>query len=191
MDPQPEITPMGSASKIITIKIYDTLQPNSTYAFNFGNSIEDNNEGNTFPFYRYVFSTGPTIDSLSVSGLISDALELETSEEISVHLHEIDSTYNDSIIFKQKPKYIGVTDSLSKFIISNIKAGQYLLTALEEENINYTFQQKKDKIAFRSKFVTIPSDTAYVLKLFKQRPEFKFVRARPVSYTHLTLPTKA
>ena len=75
MDPQPEITPMGSASKIITIKIYDTLQPNSTYAFNFGNSIEDNNEGNTFPFYRYVFSTGPTIDSLSVSGLISDALE--------------------------------------------------------------------------------------------------------------------
>ena len=181
MDPQPEITPMGSASKIITIKIYDTLQPNSTYAFNFGNSIEDNNEGNTFPFYRYVFSTGPTIDSLSVSGLISDALELETSEEISVHLHEIDSTYNDSIIFKQKPKYIGLTDSLSKFIINNIKAGQYLLTALEEENINYTFQQKKDKIAFRSKFVTIPSDTAYVLKLFKQRPEFKFIRARQLA----------
>ena len=56
-----------------------------------------------------------------------------------------------------------------------------MLTALEEENINYTFQQKKDKIAFRSKFVTIPSDTAYVLKLFKQRPEFKFIRARQLA----------
>ena len=44
MDPPAEITPMGSASKYITIKIHDTLQPNTTYAFNFGSSIEDNNE---------------------------------------------------------------------------------------------------------------------------------------------------
>ena len=73
MDPPAEITPMGSASKHITIKIHDTLQPNTTYAFNFGSSIEDNNEGNVFPFYRYVFSTGATIDSLSVSGSVSDA----------------------------------------------------------------------------------------------------------------------
>ncbi|MCB0431911.1 MAG: Ig-like domain-containing protein, partial [Mangrovimonas sp.] len=57
MNTQPEITPLGSASKYITIKIFDTLQPNTTYAFNFGNSIVDNNEENAFPFYRYVFST--------------------------------------------------------------------------------------------------------------------------------------
>ena len=51
MDPAPEITPLGSASKYITIKIYDSLATNTTYAFNFGNSIEDNNEGNVLPFY--------------------------------------------------------------------------------------------------------------------------------------------
>ena len=55
MDTPAEVTPLGSASKYIAIKIYDTLQPNTTYAFNFGNSIEDNNEGNPYPFYRYVF----------------------------------------------------------------------------------------------------------------------------------------
>ncbi|WP_338356341.1 Ig-like domain-containing protein [Yeosuana marina] len=48
----PEITPFSSASKSIIIKIFDTLQPNTTYAFNFGNSISDNNEGNLFPYYR-------------------------------------------------------------------------------------------------------------------------------------------
>ena len=55
IDPEPEITPLGSASKYITIKLFDTLQPNTTYAFNFGESIVDNNEGNPYPFYRYVF----------------------------------------------------------------------------------------------------------------------------------------
>ena len=35
MKSQPEILP-ATASKIITIKIKDTLQPNTTYSFNFG-----------------------------------------------------------------------------------------------------------------------------------------------------------
>ena len=55
MKTQPEILPLGTASKYITIKIFDTLQPNMTYAFNFGQSVVDNNEDNPFPFYRYVF----------------------------------------------------------------------------------------------------------------------------------------
>ena len=148
MDPEPIITPLSTASKSIVIKISDTLRPNTTYAFNFGESIEDNNEGNLYPYYRYVFSTGSFIDSLSVEGLVIEALDYETPEKVSILLHEVDSTYTDSIIFKQKPKYIGVTDSLSQFSVENLKAGTYLLTALKEENTNYTYQPKYDKFAF-------------------------------------------
>ena len=101
MDPEPEITPLSTASKYITIKIFDSLQPNTTYAFNFGESIIDNNEGNPFPFYKYVFSTGTYIDSLSVKGLVVEAFERETPEAVSVVLHEVDTTYTDSIVFKQ------------------------------------------------------------------------------------------
>jgi uncharacterized protein (DUF2141 family) len=185
MDPEPEITPLSAASKYITIKIYDTLQPNTTYAINFGESIIDNNEGNPFPFYKYVFSTGSYIDSLSVKGVLVEAFERETPESVSVLLHEVDSTYTDSIVFKQKPKYIGITDSLSEFSVDNIKAGTYLLTALKEENTNYIYQPKDDKFGYRSQFVTVPSDTAYVLKLFKQNPEFKFTRARQLAESRI------
>ena len=181
IDPQPLIMPMGSASKILSISEFDSLQENTTYSFHFGESIEDNNEGNAFPFYKYVLSTGSSIDSLSVTGIISDAFEIETPEFISVHLHDVDSTYNDSIIFKQKPKYIGVTDSLSQFNIENLKEGKYLLTALKEENTDYIYQSKKDKIAFKRDFITVPSDTAYYLKLFKQLPDSKFIRARQLA----------
>src|SRR5210317_68676 len=90
MDPMPEITPLGSASKYITIKIFDTLQPNTTYAFNFGESIVDNNESNPYPFYKYVFSSGTYIDSLAVRGSVKDALEKKTEEFVSIMLYDVD-----------------------------------------------------------------------------------------------------
>ncbi|PIV92753.1 MAG: hypothetical protein COW44_13055, partial [Flavobacteriaceae bacterium CG17_big_fil_post_rev_8_21_14_2_50_33_15] len=133
MKTQPEITPLGGASKYITIKIYDTLQPNTTYAFNFGNSISDNNEDNLFPYYRYVFSTGDYIDSLTVNGQIFDALKRKPDTFVSVGLYEVDSTFSDSIIYKETPKYITNTlDSVSTFSIENIKAGTYMLYALKD-----------------------------------------------------------
>lgn len=174
---QPEITPLGGASKYITIKIFDTLQPNTTYAFNFGNSIIDNNEGNPYPFYRYVFSTGTYIDSLSVKGTIVDALKKQPETFVNVSLYEIDSTFTDSIIYKQAPKYITNTlDSLTTFSIDNVKAGKYMLMALKDGNGDNKFQQKSDAIAFHKAFITVPSDTVYTLKLFKEELDFKAIR---------------
>mgnify|MGYP000020445339 FL=1 len=181
MNFEPEISPVGVASKKITIKIFDTLQSNTTYAFNFGESIADNNEGNVFPYYKYVFSTGNYIDSLSVSGIVLDALNKEVDDRVAVLLYEVDSNFYDSIVYKQKPKYVAVTDSVSSFKLENIKKGSYLLTALKEENPDYTFQQKSDKIAYRTQSITVPSDTAYVLRLFKESVDYNFKRAKQTS----------
>jgi len=184
MDPEPEITPLGSASKYITIKIFDTLQPNTTYAFNFGESIVDNNEGNPYPYYRYVFSTGSFIDSLSVKGTIIDAVNRKPDEFVSVLLYDVDSTFTDSIIYKQKPKYITNTlDSITTFKLENLKAGNYLMIALKEENNNYTFQQKTDKIGFLKDFITVSTDTSttHTLKLFNEEIDFRAIRPRLIA----------
>ena len=184
MDPEPEITPLGSASKYITIKIFDTLQPNTTYAFNFGESIVDNNEENPYPYYRYVFSTGDYIDSLSVKGTIVDAINRKPDEFVSVVLYDIDSTYTDSIIYNKKPKYITNTlDSTTTFKLENLKAGKYLLLALKDENSNYTFQQKTDKIGFLKDFITVSTDTTefYTVKLFNEELDFKATRPKLIA----------
>ncbi|HKK11813.1 MAG TPA: Ig-like domain-containing protein [Flavobacteriaceae bacterium] len=179
MNTQPDITPLGGAGKYIKIKLHDTLQPNTTYAFNFGESIVDNNEENPYPYYRYVFSTGDYIDSLSVSGQVVDAKERKTDKFVSVMLYEMDSTYTDSTVYKKKPKYITNTlDSLTTFKIDNIKAGKYKLIALKEENSNYTFQQKTDKIGFYEGVVNAPTDSLFTLKLFKEEPDFKALRPK-------------
>ncbi|WP_242203928.1 Ig-like domain-containing protein [Aestuariivivens insulae] len=182
MKTQPEIKPLGGASKYISIKIYDTLQPNTTYAFNFGNSIQDNNEGNPFSYYRYVFSTGSYIDSLTVKGSISDAIDKETETFVNVGLYEVDSTFHDSIIYKEVPKYITNTlDSVTTFTIENIKEGKYLLVALKDNNDDNKFQQKTDKIGFYKSFINVPTDSVYNLKLFKEELDFRASKPRLLS----------
>lgn len=182
MDPEPDITPMGSASKYISIKINDTLRPNTTYTFNFGQSIVDNNEENPFSYFKYVLSTGAYIDSLSVKGAVLDAEKRDPETFVSVMLYEVDSTYTDSTIYKTKPIYVTNTlDSVSTFNIDNIKAGKYRLVALKEDNSNYTYQQKTDKIGFYDHEITVPTDSFYEIKLFKEIADFKMERPLQVA----------
>ncbi len=182
MDPEPTITPLGTASKYIKIIINDTLEENTTYAFNFGQSIVDNNEENPYEYYRYVLSTGDYIDSLSVKGQILDAENRKPDSFVSVMLYERDSTYSDSIVYKQKPKYITNTlDSLTTFSIDNIKPGSYKLMALKDENGNFTYQQKSDKIGFYEGFISVPTDSLYTIKLFKEELDFEVKRPKQVA----------
>ncbi|WP_179004350.1 Ig-like domain-containing protein [Winogradskyella forsetii] len=191
MDTDPIVTPAGGASKYISITIQDTLKDNTTYAFNFGESIVDNNEGNPYPYYRYVFSTGDVIDSLSVKGYVEDALLKEPDTFVSVMLYEADSTYTDSIVYKQKPRYITNTlDSVTTFSIDNVKAGTYKLIALKDKNSNYTFDQKDEKIGFNEGFITVPEDStaSNKLTLFKERVNFKAIRPTQDGETRIIFP---
>ena len=53
MKNEPLIFP-STPSKNISITINDTLQDNTTYSFNFGQSITDNNEGNPYSQFKYL-----------------------------------------------------------------------------------------------------------------------------------------
>ncbi|WP_016989685.1 Ig-like domain-containing protein [Flavobacterium sp. ACAM 123] len=170
---EPIISPT-SATKTLSIKIKDTLLPDTTYSFNFGQSIADNNEGNPYNQFKYVFSTGDHIDSLALGGRVKDAYAIEAEPFISVMLYEVNDAFKDSIIFMENPRYITNTlDSLKTFRLENLKAGKYLLVALKDLNNNNKFDPKKEKVGFIKHFITIPNDTVYELELFKETPPFK------------------
>ncbi len=189
LDNELVIRPLGSASKYISIKIKDTLKANTTYAINFGESIVDNNEENPYPYYRYVFSTGETIDSLSVKGNVLDAEKRRAEDFITVMLYEADTTFTDSIVYKEKPKYVTNTlDSLTTFSIDNIKEGQYKLIALKDNNSNFKFDPKSDKIAFYEGVVSVPLDTTYTLKLFQEELDFKVLRPGQIGKQRIVFP---
>ena len=176
MKTAPDVLP-SNPSKIITIKIKDTLQPDTTYSLNFGQSIADNNEENPYNQFKYVFSTGSYIDSLSIGGSIKDALNKAPDNFVSVMLYEVNSKYSDSIVYKNPPRYITNTlDSLKTFKLENLKAGKYLLVAMKDENNNNKFNSKEDKIGFQKQFITVPNDTVFELELFKEVLPFKAVK---------------
>lgn len=169
----PEVSPQGGASKFVEITIKDTLLENTTYTLNFGQSIVDNNEGNPNSFLTYVFSTGTYIDSLSVSGVVKDAFNLKADEFISVMLYEIDTAYTDSTIFNKPPNYLTNTlDSTTIFQLKYLKAGKYALFAIKDESKNNVFDQNIDKIGFIEDTVTLPTDTVFLLNLFKEIPNY-------------------
>jgi Bacterial Ig-like domain len=184
----PEILPT-TASKSLTIKLKDTLLPNTTYSFNFGQAIEDFNENNPYKQFKFVFSTGKYIDSLKLEGKIKDAYNKDSDHFVSVMLYEVDEKFNDSVVYKKPPRYVTNTlDSLKTFKIENIKAGKYMLLALKDNNNNNKFDPKSEKIGFRKKFIRLPSDTIYELKLFKEEPKNKVLKPKQASGNRLILP---
>lgn len=185
--PKPQISPMGLASKEVKIELaLDSLKANTTYTINFGQSIEDNNEGNPLPFFKYVFSTGDYIDSLKLEGFVNDMFFRETPEFTSVMLYEKDSTYTDSVVYHSLPTYIAYAqDSTNTFSLENMKAGVYKLIALEDKNSDYKFNPGREKIGFIDSFITLPASKNYKLNLFDTYKDFKSIRPKQVSKNHL------
>jgi uncharacterized protein (DUF2141 family) len=182
IEPRPEILPMGLASKSVSIKFnLDSLQKETTYTVNFGKSIEDNNEGNTFSFYKYVFSTGSFLDSLAIEGQILQPQKRVADEFISILLYEIDSAYSDSVVYKKLPTYISYTqDSTNTFQLENMKAGKYKLIAISDKMNDYKYSPSQDEIGFYKDTIVLPRDhkKSFEVSVFKEILDFKAERPK-------------
>ncbi|HLG38697.1 MAG TPA: Ig-like domain-containing protein [Chitinophagaceae bacterium] len=123
----------------ISIRLRDTLEANTTYTINFGNSIKDLNEGNVFKNFSYVFSTGPYLDSLTFSGNVLLAETGKIDSTLIVMLHR---KAEDSAVFKEKPRYITKLDSKGNFTFNNLPSGTFHLYALKDETRSYLYRNK-------------------------------------------------
>jgi len=169
--------PESVVSKKIEIKLLDSLDQNTTYTFNFGKSIVDNNEGNLLPFFYYAFSTGPELDSLEIRGKITDSFKKDTESFVSVYLYPIDSTFNDSTIFFKKPYYVTSTLDSIIYNFKNLREGQYEIIAIRDKAANYVFDQNIDEIGFLDDPITLPRDSIIDITIFKERENFSWGRA--------------
>ncbi len=136
----------------IVVTIKDTLRPNTTYAINFGSSILDNNEGNPLHAMRYVFSTGPEIDSMYMSGYTADSYKADSVSKSFIYFFIADSverpTEWDSTMFKYKPQVIARAEKNGIFIAQNLKPVDYRIYAFEDTNGNMEYEPSVDQIGF-------------------------------------------
>ena len=122
--------------KMLTISIKDSLlKKNTTYSIQFGKAIADLNEGNALQGYRYVFSTGNYMDSLSISGHLKDALTHKTIENVNINLYNGGKA--DTSIYKAKPEYYTRDSANGKFVLKNLPNQKFRVLAVQDKNGNY------------------------------------------------------
>ena len=151
--PQLEVPEIKGGGKRISISLVDSLKPNTTYTIDFSDAISDNNEGNPMGNYTYSFSTGAAIDTMEVSGHVLESENLEPVKGILVGLY---ADHADSA-FRTKPMLrVSRTDSRGRFVIKGVAPGSYRIYALQDQDGDYKFSQKSEKIAF-SHDIIVPS----------------------------------
>lgn len=146
--PQIESANVRAEGKRVKVTLYDTLQPNTTYTIDFGDAIEDNNEGNPMGFYTYAFSTGDVIDTMEIAGTVLNAEDLEPVKGIMVGVYPADSTYADSLIRTKPFARVSRTNGEGRFIIKGVRPGSYRILALEDKDGDLLFGQKNERVAF-------------------------------------------
>lgn len=151
--PQLEQPEIKGAGRRIQISLVDSLKANTTYTIDFSDAISDNNEGNPMGNYTYSFSTGAAIDTMEVSGHVLESENLEPVKGILVGLY---ADHADSA-FRTKPMLrVSRTDSRGRFVIKGVAPGAYRIYALQDQDGDYKFSQKSEKIAF-SHDIIVPS----------------------------------
>lgn len=143
----PQITSTGKKIKVV---IKDTLQPNTTYLFQFRDAIADNNEGNLLSDFSYVFSTGPSLDSLAFCGTVTDALTGEPDKKIFVFLYE---SFDDSVVAAH-PAYATKTNDKGHFRFRYLANKKYKILALNDLDKSCTYNSVAEKVAFSTDTVT-------------------------------------
>lgn len=154
----------------IKIKLNNSLFPSTTYNLNFNNAVTDINEGNVLKNFHFVFTTGLSIDTMQISGNIFDAFNKKPEEKFIIMLYPEN---NDSLPFKAKPRYIGLSDKRGRFVLNNVKVGKYKLFALKDNNKNYQYDPiRQEKIAFIDNLV-IPTvrDTFYIDTIYSKKKD--------------------
>ncbi|AZB18733.1 hypothetical protein EG352_13570 [Chryseobacterium indologenes] len=177
------ILPSNIANKFVLIQWADTLQANTTYNFNFGNSIVDNNESNILRYFNFAFSTGDKLDDLYVSGEVKDAMEIKkktgTNEnKLVVGLYQVKDTMN----YKQKPYYITKVDEDGYYELNYLSPGKYRIIAFDDENGNSIYDPGKEKIGFKKEAIDIEKSISGLnLSVYPSRKPVKYAEMKEIA----------
>ncbi|MDZ4716713.1 MAG: Ig-like domain-containing protein [Cytophagales bacterium] len=118
----------------------------TTYSILFREGIQDITESNSPVNLKLAFSTGPTIDSLSMAGTVFDVLQGIPVEKITVAIYSSD-TFD---IFSSTPSFFTKTNKAGRFRLDNIKEGLYKIYAFDDKNKNLKVESRAEMYGFLS-----------------------------------------
>jgi len=171
MEDKPDVR---SSGKKMIIHFDEDLQPNTTYQIQFGKSIGDVHENNKYKNLTYLFSTGPNIDSNTVSGHAMWATTLKPAKEVSILFY---TNLDDTAATRTKPTYVVKTDSVGGYSISAIKAGTYQVVAVTDKNNNRAYDLGEG-LGFINAPITITGKDSANFMMSTPKSDKSFIRKK-------------
>lgn len=163
----------------------EVLRENATYTLNFGEVVKDLNEGNAAQDLRFVFATGPVLDTLQLSGFVVDAFSGDPVEEALVTLYD---NLSDTAFRTERPFYFAKTDASGRFQLFNLKADTFRLYALTDNNFNYYYDLPDESIAFYPSPLVLPDSVLLPrLRLFQEPVPIRVFSDGLTDYGKLTV----
>ncbi|UII28264.1 Ig-like domain-containing protein [Fulvivirga maritima] len=138
----------------VIIEFEEPLKDSTTYSLTFREGIKDITEGNPTDNLILAFSTGSYLDSLSISGKVTNLMNNTPAKDITVSLYDSQDTVD---VFNGPPIYLTKTDEEGNYKFNNLKNGLYKIYALNDKNKNLMLDSKTEAHGFRS--ALIPLDT--------------------------------
>jgi len=171
VSPTSKIPPqVDSKLRTVTVTIKDTLEPNTTYTYDFGNAIKDINESNILKNFSYTFSTGNKLDDLQFTGKVLIAESGLADSTLTAVLYR---KADDSAINKEDPRYITRIDKNGNFLFKNLPPGTFYVYAFEGASRRYY----KGLFAFADSPIIVSDSTQpvilYAYKEFEDPPPKK------------------
>lgn len=166
--------------KSIIVSFQDTLRENTTYTLDFAQAIADNNEGNLAPRLVYTFSTGTEIDSMYITGCVTDCSTLLPEKKLFIALY---SDLSDSACFLAPPDAATYTDDWGFFAIRNIKPIQYRMYAYTDADADFLYNPDGDKVAFLDSLIVpekVVNDSIFELQPFDMKDTLKCAQRVPM-----------
>lgn len=154
--PQKKQAQISSNGRRVRITLRDTLRDSTTYTVDLADAVRDLNEGNILDGLAIDFSTGPSIDTLMISGIVVEGRTLEPAQGMIVGVYS--TPVADTALTTLPMDRITKTNALGRFTIRNLKPGSYRVFAINDLNHDFHWDRSED-IAFLDRDIS-PSTMA-------------------------------
>ena len=144
--PQKQPPKISASGRRVTVDFIDTLLPDMTYTVDFADAVKDLNEGNVLDGFALDFSTGGSIDTLSISGMVFEARNLEPAQGMIVGVYNA-AAFTDTTLTTLPLERITKTSQTGVFTVRNLAPGNYRIFALNDLNRDYHWDRSED-VAF-------------------------------------------
>jgi Bacterial Ig-like domain len=170
VSPVPIINPIVEGRlRVVTVRLKDTLEENTTYTINFGDAIKDINEGNVAKNLTYVFSTGNAIDENTLTG---NVLLAETGKADSTLIVMLHKNADDSAVVKERPRYFAKLDGKGNFKFHHLPAGTFSVYALQDNGGMKRYSNPKQIFGFLKQPVVIgPANEPVTLLAYTEKED--------------------